>query len=61
MGIIKDFKCIICETKFDVDAYDDAGLNKCPKCDQVYNYDEGLQIELTEDQKRALTLDWCSA
>ena len=61
MGLRKDFECLICKAKFDVDEYDDTNINKCPKCEQIYNYDEGLVIELTEDQKLALTLNWCSA
>ena len=60
MGTLKDFECAICKTKFDADEYDDTSFNKCPECGQVYNYDEGLVIELTEEQKRVLTLDWRS-
>ena len=50
MGFISNFKCVICETEFDVDGYDDTGVNKCPKCNQVYNYDEGLTPVLTKEQ-----------
>lgn len=60
MGFLKNFECLICKTKFDADEYDDTGVNKCPKCGQVYNYDEGLAIELTDEQKEILTLNWCS-
>ena len=54
MGILKDFECIVCGHKFDADEYDDTGINKCPICDQVYKYDEGLCIELDEYQKECL-------
>ncbi len=54
MGIINGFECIICDEKFSVDEYDDTGVNKCPSCGQVYNYDEGLIIELTKEQLTAL-------
>lgn len=53
MGIFKGFECVICNQEFDVDGYDDSGVNKCPNCGQVYNYDEGLSIELTSEQ-----LEW---
>jgi NAD-dependent SIR2 family protein deacetylase len=53
MGILKDFKCVICRTTFDADEYDDLGINKCPDCGQAYNYNEGLQLELSAEQ-----LEW---
>lgn len=43
-------KCKVCKREFNADPYDDTGINKCPCCGQVYNYDEGLMIELTEEQ-----------
>ena len=46
-----DNTCLICETTFSADKYDD---NVCPKCGQVYNYDEGLEIALTKDQVECL-------
>jgi len=50
MGTLKDFECVICETKFDADEYDDTCINRCPNCDQLYNYDEGLIVVLTDEQ-----------
>lgn len=54
MGMISGFKCEICETEFTVDEYDDTGANRCPNCDQLYNYDEGQSIVLTDDQVQRL-------
>lgn len=39
--------CEICETEFEADTY---GENTCPKCGQVYTYDEAQKIVLTEAQ-----------
>jgi len=46
--------CEICKTKFEVDQYDDSNKNKCPKCGQLYNYNEGLGIVLTDEQIQLL-------
>ena len=59
MGMI-DFDCQICKTAFKADEYNDSGVNQCPKCGQVYNYDEGPAIVLTEEQRNILGLNWCS-
>ena len=54
MSIMKDFLCIICGNKFDVNEYDDQNKNQCGNCGQIYNYDEGLHIELTPEQLELL-------
>tara|TARA_R110002096_G_C14168586_1_gene685704 strand:+ start:254 stop:448 length:195 start_codon:yes stop_codon:yes gene_type:complete len=56
MGAI-NFECVICESEFEADEYDDDSKNKCPNCGQIYNYDEALTIKLTESQLSALRID----
>lgn len=56
VGLIDGFKCVICETEFVADEYEDSGENRCPSCGQVYNYDEGLRIALTDEQIRCLAV-----
>jgi hypothetical protein len=43
--------CIICDKEFDVDEY---GESECPSCGQGYEYDEGVFIELTDEQIKLL-------
>jgi len=40
MGAIK-FDCVLCKTEFDADEYDNTGLNECPNCGQIHDYQEG--------------------
>jgi Zn finger protein HypA/HybF involved in hydrogenase expression len=42
-----NFECDICEAKFEVENFTDT---KCPKCGQVYFYDEAITIGLTKVQ-----------
>ena len=44
--------CILCGEEFEYDTYGDD--NKCPKCGQIYDYDEGQVIRLSEKQKETL-------
>jgi DNA-directed RNA polymerase subunit RPC12/RpoP len=48
---IDDFTCDICGTEFRIERYGDG---QCPKCQTKYVYDENHQIELTDDQRRAI-------
>lgn len=43
--------CAVCETEFEIDKY---GEGVCPKCNQVYSYDEGYSLILTEEQRQLL-------
>lgn len=44
-------RCDLCDTIWDYNGY---GRTTCPKCGQVYSYDEGLFPELNEEQLNAL-------
>lgn len=39
--------CILCEKEFELEKYEGGA---CPNCGQVYKYDEGYFISLSEEQ-----------
>lgn len=43
-----EMTCIICDHKFEHGTYS-ANIN-CPNCGQIYDYDEGQCIRLSEEQ-----------
>ncbi len=44
-------ECEICNTEFEVDTYGDGA---CPNCGTRYLYDEGQQLDLSDEQKEVL-------
>lgn len=44
--------CEICETEFSGETYGED--NHCPKCGQIYSYDEGQNIRLSDAQLQLL-------